>query len=250
MKTGFKKLDEIIKLKKSNLIVIASRPAMGKSAFGLNIVENVSIRQKKPTLIFSLDMSKNQIVNRILSSESMIEANKIINKGLNDEEWNKITKTMKEISQSNIFINDTPAISIEKIEEISREQKSKNNIALILIDYIQLVKIESENTSREEINIRLKKLSIELKIPIIILSELSRKVTEDIQDERPAVMDFRRSSVLGQNADVVMYIYKESYFNSKSKDNTAKIIVSKNEYGNIGSVDFLWKEDYLKFEEM
>ena len=256
MKIGFKGLDRKIgDLTGSELILLAARPCMGKSTFALNIVTNV-VKSNIPTLIFSLEMSKKQVVNRILSSEAMIDRDKLIKGQLDDNDFMKVGIVSKKLSELPINIDDTPGISIEKIQEKCRKLKIENNIGLVVIDYLQLITISNKKSkSREqeisEISLSLKILAKELNVPIIVLSQLSGCVEKRQDDKRPILLDLRESGALEQDSDIVMFIYREDYYNPDTTEkNIAEIIIAKNRNGELGTEKVAWLGEYNKFVDL
>lgn len=256
MKIGFKDLDRKIgDLKGSELILLASRPCMGKSTFALNIVANV-VKANVPTLIFNLEMSKEQVVNRILSSEAMIDSNKLIESRFADNDLKKAEIASKVLSELPIYIDDTSGISIEEIQTKCRKLKIEKNIGLVVIDYLQLISVSNKkNESREqevlEIIRTLKKIAKELNVPVIVISQLSNSL-EKRQDKRPMFSDLKDSSKgVEQEADIVMFIYREDYYNpDTSEKNIAEIIFAKNRNGELGTERVAWLGEYNKFVDL
>ena len=235
----------------SDLIILAARPAMGKTSFGLNIAQNAAIKGKKPVAIFSLEMSKEQLVQRMMSSEAMIDQHKLRTGRLQDEEWVRLTKASQPLSTAEIFIDDTPAISVLELRAKARRLKVEKGLGLIIIDYLQLMQVgkRSENRQQEisEISRSLKALARELNVPIMALSQLSRAV-EQTQDKRPALSHLRESGALEQDADLVMFIYREDYYNPESeKPGIAEIIIAKHRNGPTGSVELGFIKELTKF---
>lgn len=236
----------------SELILIAARPAMGKSAFALNIATNAAVRNNTPVAIFSLEMSKEQMVNRILCSEAMVDSNKVRTGKLEDEDWGKLAGSIGPLSESNIFIDDTPGISVMEIRAKCRKLKLEKNIGMVLIDYLQLVQGSNKrNGSREqeisEISRSLKILAKELSVPVIALSQLSRAV-EQRPDHRPMLSDLRESGAIEQDADIVMFLYRDDYYNQDSdRKNVAEVIIAKHRGGSTGTVELGWLGSYTKF---
>lgn len=236
----------------SEFILIAARPAMGKSAFALNIAAHAAIRAKVPVAIFSLEMSKEQMVNRILCSEAMVDSNKVRTGKLDEEDWVKMAEKVGTLSEGSVVIDDTPGISITEIRTKCRKLKMEKDIGLVVIDYLQL--IQGSNTrggSREqeiaEISRSLKILAKELEIPVIALSQLSRAV-EQRPDHRPMLSDLRESGSIEQDADIVMFLYRDDYYNPDSeKKNIAEVIIAKQRGGSTGTVDLGWFGTYTKF---
>ncbi len=252
--TGFIDLDyKTAGLHESDLILIAARPAMGKSAFALNIATNAAVKSKIPVAIFSLEMSKEQMVNRILCSEAMVDSNKIRTGKIDDEDWMKLAGALGPLSESGIYIDDTPGISVMEIRAKCRKLKLEKNIGLVVIDYLQLVQASNNKRggSREqeisEISRSLKILAKEINVPVIALSQLSR-APEQRPDHRPMLSDLRESGAIEQDADIVMFLYRDDYYNEESeKKNIAEVIIAKHRAGSTGTVELLWLGNYTKF---
>ncbi len=252
--TGFADLDyKTAGLHNSDLILVAARPAMGKSAFALNIATYAATRANVPVAIFSLEMSKEQMVNRILCSEAMVDSNKVRTGTIDDEEWSKLAEASGVLSESKIFIDDTPGISITEIRAKCRKLKLEQDIGLVIIDYLQLVQGTGKRTvgSREqeiaEISRSLKILAKEINVPVIALSQLSR-APEQRPDHRPMLSDLRESGSIEQDADIVLFLYRDDYYNEDSdKKNVAEVILAKHRSGSTGTVELLWLGNYTKF---
>ncbi len=251
--TGFSDLDfRTSGLHNSDLILVAARPAMGKSAFALNIATNAAVRANVPVAIFSLEMSKEQMTSRILCSEAMVDSNKVRTGKIDDEEWSKLAAASGELSEANIYIDDTPGISIMEIRAKCRKMKIEKNIGLVVIDYLQLVQGSGKRGgSREqeiaEISRSLKILAKEINVPVIALSQLSR-APEQRPDHRPMLSDLRESGSIEQDADIVMFLYRDDYYNEDSeKKNIAEVILAKHRAGSTGTVELLWLGNYTKF---
>ena len=251
--TGFADLDyKTAGLHNSDLILVAARPAMGKSAFALNIASYAAVKANVPVAIFSLEMSKEQMGNRILCSEAMVDSNKVRTGKIEDEDWAKLAMASGELSESQIFIDDTPGISIMEIRAKCRKMKLEKNIGLVVIDYLQLVQGSSKKGgSREqeisEISRSLKILAKEINVPVIALSQLSR-APEQRPDHRPMLSDLRESGAIEQDADIVMFLYRDDYYNPDTEDkNIAEIIIAKQRNGPIGTVRLAWMPQYTRF---
>ena len=251
--TGFADLDyKTSGLHESDLVLIAARPAMGKSAFAINIAANAALKANTPVVIFSLEMSKEQIVNRILCSEAMVDSNKIRTGKVDDDDWAKLAGALGPLSESEIYIDDTPGISITEIRAKCRKLKLEKNIGLVVIDYLQLVQGSSKkNSSREqeisEISRSLKILAKEINVPVIALSQLSR-AAEQRPDHRPMLSDLRESGAIEQDADIVMFLYRDDYYNPDTeKKNIAEVILAKHRGGSTGTVELLWLGNFTKF---
>ena len=236
----------------SDLVLIAARPAMGKSAFALNIATNAAVRSNVPVAIFSLEMSKEQMVNRILCSEAMVDSNKVRTGKLEEDDWTKLAGSIGPLSDAEIYIDDTPGISVMEIRAKCRKLKLEKNIGMVVIDYLQLIQGSNKrNGSREqeisEISRSLKILAKELNIPVIALSQLSRAV-EQRPDHRPMLSDLRESGAIEQDADIVMFLYRDDYYNKDSeKKDIAEVIIAKHRGGSLGTVELLWLGSYTKF---
>ena len=251
--TGFTDLDyRTAGLHGSELILLAARPAMGKTAFVLNIAANAAIRGNTGVAIFSLEMSKDQLVNRMLCSEAMVDSNKMRTGKLEEDDWAKLASAIGPLSESNIFIDDTPGITVMEIRTKCRKLKMEKDIGLVIIDYLQLITGNSKRGgSREqeisEISRSLKILAKELNVPVIALSQLSRAV-EQRPDHRPMLSDLRESGAIEQDADIVMFLYRDDYYNEDSeKKNVAEVIMAKHRAGSTGTVELLWLGNYTKF---
>ena len=251
--SGFTELDyKTAGFHGSELILIAARPAMGKSAFVLNIATNAAVKANIPVVIFSLEMSKEQMVNRILCSEAMVDSNKVRTGKLEEDDWTKLAGAIGPLSDAEIYIDDTPGISVMEIRAKCRKLKMEKNIGMVIIDYLQLVQGSNKrNGSREqeisEISRSLKILAKELGVPVIALSQLSRAV-EQRPDHRPMLSDLRESGAIEQDADIVMFLYRDDYYNQDSeKKDIAEVILAKHRGGSTGTVELLWLGSYTKF---
>ena len=251
--TGFSELDyKTAGLHGSDLVLIAARPAMGKSAFALNIAANAALKANVPVAIFSLEMSKEQMVNRMLCSEAMVDSNKVRTGKLEEEDWAKLAGAIGPLSDSGIYIDDTPGISVMEIRAKCRKLKLEKNIGLVVIDYLQLVqgsnkRVGSREQEISEISRSLKILAKEINVPVVALSQLSRAV-EQRPDHRPMLSDLRESGAIEQDADIVMFLYRDDYYNQESeKKDIAEVIIAKHRGGSLGSVDLLWMGNYTKF---
>ncbi len=253
--TGFADLDyKTAGLHGSELILVAARPAMGKTAFALNIATNAAVKAKMPVAIFSLEMSKEQLVSRILASEAMIDSNKLKTGKMDEEDWVKLAEGLQPLSESEIYIDDTPGISITEIRAKCRKLKLEKDIGLVVIDYLQLISGSGskKNGSREqeisEISRSLKILAKELDVPVIALSQLSRAPEQRKDDHRPMLSDLRESGAIEQDADIVMFLYRDDYYNPESEQkNIAEVILAKHRGGSTGTVELLWLGSYTKF---
>ena len=251
--SGFVDLDyKTAGFHKSDLVLIAARPAMGKSAFALNIASYAATRANTPVAIFSLEMSKEQMANRILCSEAMVDSNKVRTGKIEDDDWAKLAAASGDLSEAGIYIDDTPGISVMEIRAKCRKLKLEKNIGLVVIDYLQLVQGSNKRGgSREqeisEISRSLKILAKEIDVPVIALSQLSR-APEQRPDHRPMLSDLRESGAIEQDADIVMFLYRDDYYNEESeKKNIAEVIIAKHRGGSTGTVELLWLGNYTKF---
>jgi len=251
--TGFADLDyKMAGLHNSDLILIAARPSMGKTAFALNIAAYAAINAKVPVAMFNLEMSKKQLVNRMLCSEAMVDSNKIRTGKIEEDDWVNLATALGPLSEAPIYIDDTPGISVVEIRAKCRKMKLEKNIGLVVIDYLQLVQGSGKkNTNREqeisEISRSLKILAKELDIPVIATSQLSRAV-EQRSDHRPMLSDLRESGAIEQDADIVMFLYRDDYYNPESeKKNIAEVIIAKHRNGATGTTELLWLGSYTKF---
>ncbi len=253
--TGFIDLDyRMSGLQPSDLILIAARPSMGKTAFVLNIAQYTAFHSDLATAIFSLEMSKEQLVNRLFSLESRVDAQMLRNGNLSDTDWEKLIEGAGTIGRSKLIIDDTPGISIGELRSKCRKYKLEYNIQLVIIDYLQLMSGNGRTDSRQqeisEISRALKALARELHVPVIALSQLSRAV-EQRPDHRPMLSDLRESGAIEQDADVVMFIYRDDYYNKDTdKKNIAEVIIAKQRNGPIGTVNLVWLPQYTKFANM
>ena len=252
--TGFIDLDyKTSGLQPSDLILVAARPSMGKTAFVLNIAQHVAFRSNKTVAIFSLEMSKEQLVNRLFSLESQVDAQLLRTGNLKDSDWEKLIEGAGGIGKSKMIIDDTPGISISELRSKCRKFKLEQGLDLIIIDYLQLMtgrvggRAESRQQEISDISRSLKGLARELNVPVIALSQLSRAV-EQRPDHRPMMSDLRESGAIEQDADVVMFIYRDDYYNKDTDmKNIAEIIIAKQRNGPIGTVNLAWLPNYTKF---
>lgn len=250
--TGFYDLDyRTAGLQNSDLILIAARPSMGKTAFVLNIAQHIAFRQNKTVAMFSLEMSKEQLINRMFSLESNVDAQNLRTGQLNDEEWEKLIESAGIIGRSNLYIDDTPGITVGELRSKCRKLKLEQNLAIVIIDYLQLMSGSGRTDSRQQeisdISRSLKAVARELNVPVVALSQLSRAV-EQRPDHRPMMSDLRESGAIEQDADVVMFIYRDDYYNHDTdKPNIAEIIIGKQRNGPIGTIELGWIPKYTKF---
>lgn len=250
--TGFIDLDyKLSGLQSSDLILIAARPSMGKTAFVLNIAQHIAFRSDKAVAIFSLEMSKEQLVNRLFSVESQVDSQAIRTGNLKDEEWEKLIESAGTVGKSRLVIDDTPGISISELRSKCRKFKLEQGLDLVIIDYLQLMSGRGKNESRQQeisdISRALKSLARELAVPVIALSQLSRAV-EQRPEHRPMLSDLRESGAIEQDADIVMFLYRDDYYNHDTEHpNEAEVIIAKQRNGAIGTVRLTWLPNYTKF---
>lgn len=253
--TGFIDLDyRTAGMQPSDLILIAARPSMGKTAFALNIAQHVAFKQNQTVAIFSLEMSREQLVNRLFALESQVDSQNIRTGQLNDIEWEKLIESAGVIGKSNLIIDDTPGITISELRSKCRKYKMEYDLSMIIIDYLQLMsgsgKVDSRQQEISEISRSLKAIARELNVPVLALSQLSRAV-EQRPDHRPMLSDLRESGAIEQDADVVMFIYREDYYNHDTeKKDIAEIIIAKQRNGPIGTIELAWIPKYTKFANL
>ena len=251
--TGFIDLDyRTAGMQPSDLILVAARPSMGKTAFVLNMAQYMAFNQNQTVAIFSLEMSKEQLVNRLFSMESRVDSQHIRTGKLSDAEWEKLIESAGMIGRSNLIIDDTPGISISELRSKCRKYKLEHDLKIVIIDYLQLMSgsgrgSDSRQQEISDISRSLKALARELNVPVVALSQLSRAV-EQRPDHRPMLSDLRESGAIEQDADVVMFIYRDDYYNKDTdKKGIAEIIIAKQRNGPIGTVELVWMPDYTKF---
>jgi len=253
--TGFPDLDAMTSgLQPSDLILIAARPSMGKTSFALNIAANAAIRHKIPVAIFSLEMSKEQLVQRLLCAESNVDSHRLRTGRLEDDDWPRLARAMGPLSEAPIYIDDTPGISCLNLRAKARRLKAEKGLGLIVIDYLQLMtgKGSSENRQQEisDISRSLKALARELSVPVVALSQLSR-APEVRADHRPILSDLRESGSQEQDSDVVAFLYRDDYYNPDSeKKNIAEVIIAKQRNGPTGVVELVWLAKFTKFASL
>ena len=253
--TGFTDLDyRTAGLQPSDLVLIAARPSMGKTAFVLNIAQHVAFREDMCAAIFSLEMSKEQLVNRLFSLESKVDAQALRTGNLSDSDWEKLVEGAGVIGDSKLIIDDTPGISIAELSSKCRKYKLEHDLKLIIIDYLQLMNGSGRTESRQQevsdISRALKALARELNVPVIALSQLSRAV-EQRPDHRPMLSDLRESGAIEQDADVVMFIYRDDYYNKDTElKGISEIIIAKQRNGPIGTVNLAWLPQYTRFANL
>ena len=255
--TGFLDLDyKLSGLQPSDLVLVAARPSMGKTAFVLNIAQHVAFKTNRSVAVFSLEMSKEQLVNRLFSLESQVDSQSLRTGNLKDSDWEKLIESAGIIGKSKLIIDDTPGISVTELRSKCRKYKLEYDLELIIIDYLQLMSgsIGKRSDSRQQeisdISRSLKAIARELNVPVIALSQLSRAV-EQRPDHRPMLSDLRESGAIEQDADVVMFIYRDDYYNKDTDTpNQAEIIIAKQRNGPIGTINLAWLPDYTKFANL
>ena len=252
--TGFTELDHLTAgLQKSDLILVAARPSMGKTAFTLNIAAHVVLRAKEPVAFFSLEMSKEQLVQRLLCSEGRIDSQRLRVGELEEKEWGDLIDTANRLSAAPLYIDDTPGITVRELRSKARRLKAEHGLSLIVIDYLQLMQGRAsksgDNRQQEisEISRSLKALARELNVPVIALSQLSRSV-ESRQIKRPMLSDLRESGSLEQDADIVMFLYREDYYDPETENkNITEVIIAKHRNGPVDTVDLTFLKQFTKF---
>ncbi len=255
--TGFDKLDDLTAgLQKSDLIIIAGRPSMGKTAFALNLASHAAVEMNLPVAIFSLEMAKEQLALRMLAADAKVDSQRLRRGLVGETDWPKLTAAAGRLSEAPIFIDDTPAITVLEMKAKARRLKAENGLEMLVLDYLQLMRANGQKDSREqeisEISRSLKALAKELGVPVIALSQLNRKV-EDRTNRRPQMADLRESGAIEQDADVIAFIYRDEVYN-KSEDNPekgiAEIIIGKQRNGPVGTVKVAFLEKYTSFEPL
>lgn len=255
--TGFIDLDyKTSGLQPSDFILIAARPSMGKTAFVLNLVDHIAVKKGLPCMVFSLEMSKEQLVNRMLAMESNVDSQKLRTGTLSDSDWDAVVEGIGVIGNSKLVIDDTPGISIMELRSKCRKMKLEHGLSVVIIDYLQLMsgsgKGGGDNRQQEisEISRSLKALAREMSAPVIALSQLSR-ACETRQDHRPMLSDLRESGAIEQDADVVMFLYRDDYYNKDTDmPNIAEVIIAKQRNGPIGTINLVWRPEFTKFANM
>jgi replicative DNA helicase len=252
--TGFTDLNKKINgMQRTDLLLIAARPAMGKTAFSLNLVQNAALKGDASVAVFSLEMSKEQLVQRMLSSQSNVELSKLKTGKLGENDWPRIIDAMAVLSNAKIHIDDTPGIKISELRSKCRKLKIEQGLDLILIDYLQLMEGEGNNESRQQeiskISRSLKVIAKELNCPVVALSQLSR-APEQRADHRPMLSDLRESGAIEQDADIVMFLYRDEYYHPDSdRKNIGEVIIAKNRHGETGAVELVWLGEVQKFAD-
>lgn len=249
-RTGFTLLDSITSgLNKSDLIIIAARPGMGKTSFAMNIAVNVARRSDKEVVTFNLEMSKEQLATRILSTEALVDSNTLRNGRISGDDWVKLATSAGYLSTLPLFIDDTASMTVQQMKAKLRRTK---NLGVVIIDYLQLMESATTRSDNRvlvisEITRQLKVMAKELNVPVILLSQLSRAV-ESRTDKRPMLSDLRESGSIEQDADIVLFLYREAYYNKESqRQNISECIVAKNRHGETGSVELIWDGQYTRF---
>jgi replicative DNA helicase len=254
--TGFIDLDyKTSGLQPSDFVLIAARPSMGKTAFVLNLVDHIAVKKGLPCMVFSLEMSKEQLVNRMLAMESNVDSQKLRTGTLSDSDWDAVVEGIGVIGNSKLIIDDTPGISIGELRSKCRKMKLEYGLSVVIIDYLQLMSGSGkggDNRQQEisEISRSLKALAREMNAPVIALSQLSR-ACETRPDHRPMLSDLRESGAIEQDADVVMFLYRDDYYNKDTDmPNIAEVIIAKQRNGPIGTINLVWRPEYTKFANM
>lgn len=255
LSTGFTDLDNMLTgLHGGELLLVAARPAMGKTAFVLNIAHDLAVVHKKPCAIFSLEMSKEQLISRMIAIDAMVDSKSMKLGNMPDEDWDKVIESVDDIARAPLFIDDNSSITVSELRSKCRKLKQTQNIELIIIDYLQLMSsnrpVESRQQFISDVSRALKNIARELNVPVIALSQLSRAV-DGRTDHKPVLSDLRESGAIEQDADVVMFIYRDEYYNPETttKPQTAEIIIAKQRNGETGSIDLRWIGKYTKFAD-
>lgn len=250
--SGFVDLDKMTAgFQRNDLIIVAARPSVGKTAFALNIAQNVGVRAKETVAIFSLEMSAAQLVQRMICAESNVDATRLRTGNLEDDDWEKLTMSIASLSEAEIYIDDTPGVTVADIRAKCRRLKKEHGLGMILIDYLQLIHGRGKGDNRQqevsEISRTLKMIARELEVPVIALSQLSRGV-EQRQDKRPMMSDLRESGSIEQDADIVAFLYRDDYYDKESeKKNIIEIIIAKQRNGPVGTVELVFLKNFNKF---
>jgi replicative DNA helicase len=253
--TGFADIDSKTSgLQRSDLVLVAARPSMGKTAFALNIAQYAALKAKVSVAIFSLEMSKEQLVNRMICAEANIDSHRLRTGNLGDDDWPRLAAAVSRLSEANIYIDDTPGITVAEMRSKCRRLKLERGLELILIDYLQLMQGGGRSESRQqeisEISRSLKALAREMDCPVLAMSQLSR-APEMRSEHRPMLSDLRESGAIEQDADVVMFLYRDEYYNADTeKKGIAEIILAKQRNGPTGMVELVWLDKYTKFADM
>ncbi|WP_282938652.1 replicative DNA helicase [Paenibacillus sp. RC67] len=252
VKSGFQDLDKMTSgFQRSDLIIVAARPSVGKTAFALNIAQNVGVREKETVAIFSLEMGAAQLVQRMICAEANVDAGRMRTGFLESDDWEKLTMAIGALSEANIYIDDSPSVTVADIRAKCRRLKQERGLGMILIDYLQLIHGRGKGDNRQqevsEISRTLKQIARELDVPVIALSQLSRGV-EQRQDKRPMMSDLRESGSIEQDADIVAFLYRDDYYDKESeKKNIIEIIIAKQRNGPVGTVELAFLKNFNKF---
>ena len=253
--SGFKDLDDYLNgFQRSDLIILAARPAMGKTAFALNVAQQAALKGKASIAIFSLEMSKEQLGSRLLSMESRVESSKLRTGELNEMDWENLNQAMDKLVEARIFIDDTPGISMMEIKNKCRRMKAEKGLDMVMIDYLQLMTASGKQESRQQeistLSRQLKLLARELDCPVLVLSQLSRS-PEQRNDHHPMLADLRESGSIEQDADIVLFLYRDDYYNQESstKPGVCEVMIAKHRAGSTGTVELTWLEKYTRFAD-
>ena len=250
--TGFADLDRMTNgLQKSDFVLVAARPSMGKTAFALSLIRHAALKRGLPIAMFSLEMSNEQIVNRLLAMESRVDAQNIRRGELEESQWEALMTGSEQIGRSKIIIDDTPGISVTELRSKCRKYKLEHDIQMVVIDYIQLMSSGKSTDSRQQevsdISRSLKQIARELQVPVVVLSQLNRAV-DNRSDHRPMLSDIRESGAIEQDSDVIMFLYRDDYYNPDTEEkNIAEVIIAKQRNGPVGTVKLAWQPKYTKF---
>lgn len=254
--TGYTEFDEMTAgLQPTDLIILAARPAMGKTTFALNIAEHAAIRTKKAVAVFSMEMSASQLALRLISSNGRVNAQRLRNGQLEDEDWSRVTSAIRMLREAKIFIDDTPGLSPEVLRAKARRLKREHDLGLVVIDYLQLMSVpgntENRATEISEISRSMKHLAKELNVPVIALSQLNRSL-EQRADKRPVMADLRESGAIEQDADIILFIYRDDYYNKENSPDKglAEVIIGKQRNGPTGSVKLKFFGEYTRFDNL
>jgi replicative DNA helicase len=253
--TGFKDLDKMTSgFQDSDLIIIAARPSMGKTALALNVGQYVAVEEDVPVAIFSLEMAKAQLVQRMLCSEAQVDSHRLRTGNLRENDWQRLSQAASDLGEADIFIDDTPGITAMEMRAKARRIKAEHGLGLILIDYLQLMQSSGRSESRQQevsqLSRSLKGLARELDVPVVSLSQLSRAV-EQRNDKRPRLSDLRASGSIEQDADLVAFIYRDEYYNPDTeKQGITEIIVGKQRNGPVGTVELAFQKEYTRFVDL
>ncbi len=251
--TGFYDLDDhTCGLQASELIIIAARPSMGKTSLALNIIDHVGVVEKKPAVVFSLEMSAQQVAQNMLCSHARVDAHKLRKGFLDDKEWSNLSYGLGSLSEAPIFIDDTPGLTVLEVRAKARRLKAHHDIQLVVVDYLQLMESSRGENRQQEISIisrGLKSLARELSIPVIAVSQLNRSV-ESREGHKPRMSDLRESGSIEQDADVIILLHREDYYDPDKKDGTAELIIAKQRNGPIGVVKLAFRSNFMRFESL